>query len=368
MDSGNFWAAGGVKRLTGYFILFSVLAEPLCRMVFGGISGSALADLAGVGTMVIQAMVRAGYRAEFSAALTVSSSLLAPILPPSIMFIIYSVLMNVSVVQMFAAGILPGIVLATILVINNVLLNRLKLEQYPTPVRTHPREVLRAGARALPALATPVVILRSMVSGMVTPTEASTVAVCYTLLLGVIYREVTADRLWLAFLDTARMTSLVMYLTGIGTVMGFVLTSDQVAVQLAHGIAMVTQDKWVVLALATLSLLMSWMFSRNRAGAADRRAAVRAAGGELGGRSDPFRCGTDVRVAAGHHPSAGRAGAVHGLRHHRAAAGSGGARQLPVLSCAAVGVADLHVRADTFDLAAVAVGRALIRRNHSGHC
>ena len=229
-------------------------------MVFGGISGSALADLAGVGTMVIQAMVRAGYRAEFSAALTVSSSLLAPILPPSIMFIIYSVLMNVSVVQMFAAGILPGIVLATILVINNVLLNRLKFEQYPDPVKVDRREVVRAGVRALPALATPVVILRSMVSGMVTPTEASTVAVCYTLLLGAIYREVTLERLRLAFLDTARMTSLVMYLTGIGTVMGFVLTSDQVAVQLAHGIAVLTQDKWIVLTLATLSLLVLGCF------------------------------------------------------------------------------------------------------------
>jgi C4-dicarboxylate transporter DctM subunit len=229
-------------------------------MVFGGISGSALADLAGVGTMVIQAMVRAGYRAEFSAALTVSSSLLAPILPPSIMFIIYSVLMNVSVAQMFAAGIVPGIVFAIILVANNILLQRLGIERYPPPVRTPKREVVGAGIRALPAVATPVVILRSMISGWVTPSEASTVAVCYTLLLGLLYREVTLERLRLALLDTARMTALVMYLTGIGTVMGFVLTSDQVAVQLAHEISYLTQDKWVVLALATLSLLVLGCF------------------------------------------------------------------------------------------------------------
>ena len=112
----------------------------------------------------------------------------------------------------------------------------------------------------LPALLTPVVILRSMVSGLTTPTEASIVAVCYTLLLGLLYREVTLERLRLAFVETARMTALVMYLTGIGSVMGFVLTSDQVAVHLAHGIVVLTQDKWIVLALVTLSLLVLGCF------------------------------------------------------------------------------------------------------------
>src|SRR5580704_12725528 len=126
-------------------------------MVFGGISGSALADLAGVGTMVIQAMVRAGYRAEFSAALTVSSSLLAPILPPSIMFITYAALMNISVGHMFAAGIVPGVVLAVILIANNMLLGRLGFETYPPPERTPSRRVMRLALGSLPALLTPVV-------------------------------------------------------------------------------------------------------------------------------------------------------------------------------------------------------------------
>src|ERR1700733_715915 len=232
----------------------------IASMVFGGISGSALADLAGLGTMVIHAMRRAGYRAEFSAALMVSSSLLAPILPPSIMFIIYAVLMNISVAHMFAAGIIPGVALATILIANNIMLGRLGFEPYPPPQRTPPRQMLRLAAAGLPALLTPVVILRSMISGLTTPTEASIVAVCYTLLLGLLYREVTLERLRLAFVETARMTALVMYLTGFGSVMGFVLTSDQVAVHLAHGIVVVTQDKWVVLALVTLSLLVLGCF------------------------------------------------------------------------------------------------------------
>jgi tripartite ATP-independent transporter DctM subunit len=249
-----------INALLGFLRGGLAHASVVASMVFGGISGSALADLAGLGTMVIHAMRQAGYRAEFSAALMVSSSLLAPILPPSIMFIIYAVLMNISVGHMFAAGLIPGVVLAVILIANNVLLGRLGFENYPPPQRTPLRRVMRLALGGLPALLTPVVILRSMVSGLTTPTEASIVAVCYTLLLGLLYREVTLERLRLAFVETARMTALVMYLTGIGSVMGFVLTSDQVAVHLAHAIVVVTQDKWIVLALVTLSLLVLGCF------------------------------------------------------------------------------------------------------------
>ena len=99
-----------------------------------------------------------------------------------------------------------------------------------------------------------------MISGLTTPTEASIVAVCYTIMLGLLFREVSLERLRLAFVETARMTALVMYLTGIGTVMGFVLTSDQVATHLAHGITALTHDRWVVLALVTLALLVLGCF------------------------------------------------------------------------------------------------------------
>src|SRR3954447_1259390 len=232
----------------------------LASMVFGGISGSALADLAGLGNMVMHAMTRTGYRREFSAALVVSASLVAPILPPSIMFIIYAVLMNVSVGKMFAAGLLPGLVFAAIMILNILVLGRFGVETYPASTRPPMRRIGRLALQGAPALLTPVVILRSMVSGLATPTEASIVAVGYTLLLGALYRELTVRRLIEAMLDTARMTSLVMYLTGIGTAMGFVLTSDQIAVELAHAIAHLTTDKWAVLSLATIALLVLGCF------------------------------------------------------------------------------------------------------------
>src|SRR5204862_4380868 len=94
----------------------------LSSVVFAGISGSALADIAGLGTMQIEAMKRAGYRAEFAASLTIASSLLAPIIPPSIMFIIYAVMMNVSVGHLFVARVLPGFATPAVLPANHHLL------------------------------------------------------------------------------------------------------------------------------------------------------------------------------------------------------------------------------------------------------
>lgn len=229
-------------------------------VIFAGISGSALADIAGLGTMMIHAMAKAGYRAEFAAALTVSTSLLSPIIPPSIMFILYAVQMNVSVGHMFVAGVLPGLAIAAILAANTVVLGRLRLETFPPPVRATWRETWTTAVKGFPALMTPVVILRSMVTGLVTPTEASVLAVCYAILLGTLYRELTWGRLREAMLATARTTSLVMFLTGVGSVMAFVLTSEQAAEQIAGGIGLLTDSKWVVLVLVVGALLVLGCF------------------------------------------------------------------------------------------------------------
>jgi tripartite ATP-independent transporter DctM subunit len=235
-------------------------ANIVASIIFGGISGSALADIVGLGSMAIAAMTRAGYRAEFSAALTVASSLLTPLLPPSVAFILYAVLANVSVGQMFAAGLLPGLILAAILLANNLLLARVRLEEFPAPVPLSGRALGRAAWRGLPALLAPVVILRSMVTGLVTPTEASILAVLYALLLGVLHQEISIPRLLEAMRETIRTTATVMYLTGIGTVMGFVLTSDQLADRLAAQISAWTDSRWLVLSLVSAALLLLGCF------------------------------------------------------------------------------------------------------------
>src|SRR5258706_10066064 len=235
-------------------------ANVAASVIFAGISGSALADIAGVGTMVIHAMRQAGYRGEFSAALTVSSSLLAPIIPPSIMFILYAVQMNVSVGHLFVAGVLPGLALAALLMVNNYALDKLGLETFPPPRRSTLRQIVMSGLIGLPALMTPLVILRSMMTGWTTPTEASVLAVVYALLLGVLYREITIERLRRALIDSARTTSMIMVLTGLGSVMGFVLTSEQMAEHLGHALVLVTDDKWVILGLVVLALIVLGFF------------------------------------------------------------------------------------------------------------
>jgi tripartite ATP-independent transporter DctM subunit len=232
----------------------------LSAVIFAGISGSALADIAGLGTMQIEAMRRAGYRAQFAASLTVASSLLAPIIPPSIMFIIYGVMMNVSIGHLFVAGVLPGLVMAAILLANNYVIAKAGWENIPATRRFSWKQTWRAFWRGLPALLTPVVILRSMITGLVTPTEASVLAVLYALLLGLLYREINWQSLREAFTSTARTTTLIMFLTGLGSVMSFVITSNQVAEQLAVQLAALTDDKWAILCLVTLALLVLGCF------------------------------------------------------------------------------------------------------------
>jgi len=249
-----------VESLVGWMRAGLAQVTVLSSVMFGGISGSALADIAGIGVMQIDAMRRAGYRAEFAAALTLAASLLDPLIPPSIMFIIYAVMMNVSVADLFVAGVIPGLLMAAILAANNCLLGRAGWEHFPPPKPFAWRTAWRTFWVGLPALLTPIVILRSMITGLTTPTEASVLAVVYALFLGILYREMSWAGLKEAFSASARTTTLIMFLTGVGSVMSFVITSDQVAEQLARHLGSLTESKWAVLSMVTLALLILGCF------------------------------------------------------------------------------------------------------------
>jgi tripartite ATP-independent transporter DctM subunit len=205
-------------------------------------------------------MRNAGYRTEYAAALVVAASLMDPLIPPSIMFIIYAVQMNVSVADLFVAGIIPGIMLGVLLMVNNTLLTKLKIEKAPPPIVPSVDRLKSTFLQGFPALLTPIVILRSMTTGLVTPTEASVLAVLYTMILGVLHREMSWKRLLAAFEESTRATTLIMYLTALGTVMGFVMTSEQAAESMAHWMVSFTDNRYVVLALVVLALLVMGIF------------------------------------------------------------------------------------------------------------
>jgi tripartite ATP-independent transporter DctM subunit len=249
-----------LEVVVGYFSGGLAQVAVLAAMVFGGISGSALATIAGLGIITIHAMRNAGYRTEYAAALVIAASLMDPLIPPSIMFIIYAVQMNVSVADLFVAGIIPGIMLGGLLMLNNVVLVKLGIERSPPPVTPSLARMKTTFIQGFPALLTPIVILRSMTTGLVTPTEASVLAVLYTLLLGIIHREITWERLARAFEDSTRATALIMFLTALGTVMGFVMTSEQAAEGMARWMVSFTDSRYVVLALVVLTLLVMGIF------------------------------------------------------------------------------------------------------------
>lgn len=249
-----------IESLVGWMRAGLAQVTVLSSVMFGGISGSALADIAGIGVMQIDAMRKAGYRAPFAAALTLAASLLDPLIPPSIMFIIYAVMMNVSVGDLFIAGIIPGLAMAAILAVNNYILAVAGWEKFPPPKPFAWRKAWSTFWTGLPALLTPIIILRSMITGLTTPTEASVLAVVYALFLAVLYREISWAGLREAFSQSARTTALIMFLTGVGSVMSFVITSDQVAEHMARWLGGLTESKWAILCLVSLALLILGCF------------------------------------------------------------------------------------------------------------
>jgi tripartite ATP-independent transporter DctM subunit len=204
-------------------------ANILTLTFFSGISGSALADAAGPGSMLIRMMREAGYAPAYAAALTASTAIVGPIIPPSIIMIIYALTDNsVSVTGLFIAGIVPGIMIALALAAVNRTISRAR-NYRAGESRADARTFLRTGLRAVPALLLPFIILGGIHSGVFTPTEASAVAVFYALVVGrFVYGSLTFDKIPGILVRTALMTSSVLLIVSTSAVFAWVLTVAQV--------------------------------------------------------------------------------------------------------------------------------------------
>ena len=202
---------------------------------FSGISGSALADAAGPGAIMIRMMKRDGYRAEYAAALTAAVSILGPIIPPSITMIVYALAYpNVNLVGLMIAGVVPGIVIALAMAVINHRVS-VRRDYRGVPESLAPRDYLRNTVRALPALVLPVLILGGIASGAFTPTEASVVAVFYSLAAGRwIYGSLEWRMLPAILLRSALMSASVLIIVAMSAAFAWVLTVSRVPQQMSE--------------------------------------------------------------------------------------------------------------------------------------
>jgi len=233
-------------------------------MFFAEISGSAVADVAAIGPILIPAMKRRGYPGAFAAAVTSSSATLAVIIPPSIPMILYAVMAETSVVQLFVAGIIPGLLGGLSMMLLSYWLAR--RHGWPVEEVFQLKRLWATFKDAAWAFLLPVIILGGIFGGFVTATEGAGLAVVAALFVGgVIYRELDLEHLWAAMVEGGIQTAVVMLLVAASALLGVFLTEQQLPQRLAQAITEFTDNKYTVLALLNLFFLVIGLFLHSAA-------------------------------------------------------------------------------------------------------
>jgi C4-dicarboxylate transporter DctM subunit len=231
------------------------LATIFASAIFAAITGSAVATAIAIGGVLIPTMHKAGYDDEVSASLTATAACLGPIIPPSIPFIIYGVIANVSISALFLAGIIPGILLAASLMIYIYFVA--KKRKYPILPRAKLREVAAGSWNALPAIFMPVIILGGILGGIFTPTEAAAVAVVYALVIDrILYRKITFKKLVDVLLKSGLETGMIMLLLGLSEPFAWVVAVEQIPQQMVNLLSQANVTPTIALILMNVGLLL----------------------------------------------------------------------------------------------------------------
>jgi C4-dicarboxylate transporter DctM subunit len=266
--AGEILASGGVgrrivdfaKALLGFLPGgLGVVTVASCLM-FGGVSGSAIADTAAIGSLVIPAMVQRGYSRGFAAALLAVAGTLALLMPLSIPFLVYAFISGVSMRQLSMAGVVPGLVMAAFLVGVCIWYGR-RSGCDNGEGRLSFGEIVRATKAAGPALMMPVIIVGGIWSGVFTPTESAAVAVVYGVVVSLaFYRDITVRDLPRLLVNAFQTSATVMLVIGATGALAWLITAEQVAVQLAGWIKIVASEPWMFLLLINVVLLLLGIF------------------------------------------------------------------------------------------------------------
>ena len=231
----------------------------LSSVFFAGVNGSAVADTSALGSLLVPAMKKEGYSTAYAAGLTAGSSLIGPIIPPSIFMILYASLTNTSVGDLFLAGVIPGLLLGVAFMLMNWVYAR-KANIPVTGKKPEAAEFSRALFGAIPALIAPVIIVAGIVFGFVTPTESGALIVAYVAVVGMICRELHLSALLKAVRDTAVLTGTIFIIMAASSVISWLLSYAQVPNQFASLLAPFQDNPVLVLLMLSGITFITGMF------------------------------------------------------------------------------------------------------------
>jgi len=243
------WMRGGMAH-----------SNMLASVMFAGITGAATADAAAFGNTLVPAMVKQGYSKPFACAVTAAGSIIGPTIPPSTLMVIYGSLMGVSIAGLFAAGIVPGLLICAIcMAVIAALGKRLNLPKAEGGPKL--REILYAFRKSILALVLPVFILGSILGGIATPTEAASIAVAYALAIGgLVYRNLTFQDLYEMCVRTVRITGVIFLIIASASILGWWMTFNQIPQAVANGFLALSSDPNMIIAMIIALLLFIGLF------------------------------------------------------------------------------------------------------------
>jgi tripartite ATP-independent transporter DctM subunit len=266
--AGNLMNAGGITERIFHFArsLFGPVRGGLAQvnvaasMIFAGMSGAALADLAGLGAVEMEAMRKNGYPEDISAAVTLASCTVGPIIPPSIVLIVYGLATNTSVGRLFLGGIIPGVLIGVMCMLFIYLWVRFKGTSWGQPEIFHLYSFFRSFKSGAPTLLSPVLVIGAIIAGVASPTEVGALAAAYALFISLIYRELNARRLLSSLIESTTTTAVIMYLVSVSIVMGWIITVERVPHEAAQVITTYIKNPILGLLIINLFLIVVGMF------------------------------------------------------------------------------------------------------------